>query len=176
MPIPLRCFFFCPPLPPSHLTVLWPTVATGEGQKIRINHIQALCPQPQLLYHSYWHEPRRLPGTCPPQGACFKRAQQVSQAPAYLRHDLISRSRSLPGFPDTLTSNSEREGSPEESPHPANEIRPEQEGITEQVQEGSVTTSQMSSSSPSKGAYGTMVSQTGWHKLLMVAWEPEEGQ
>lgn len=67
----------------------------------------------------------------------------MSQVPAYLRHDLISRSRSLPGFPDTLTSNGERgvAQSPEESSHLANGVRPEQEGITEQVQEGSVTTS-----------------------------------
>lgn len=136
MPIPLRCFFFCPPLLPSHLTVLWPRAATGESQKIRINHIQGLCPQPQLLYHFYWHEPRRLPRTRPPRGARFKRAQQVSQALAYLRHDLISRSCSLPGFPDTLTSKSEREGSPAESPHPASGVRPEQEEVTEQVRDG----------------------------------------
>lgn len=75
MPIPLCCFFYCnisPPLPPSHLKVLWPRTVTGESQQIRINHMQALCPQPQLLCHFYWHEPRRLPGTRPAQGAAFQ--------------------------------------------------------------------------------------------------------
>lgn len=74
--------------------------------------MQALFPRPQLLYHCYWLQPGRLPGTRPVQGVCFKRAQQVSQAPAYLRNDLISRSHSLPGFPDTLISNRERERGP----------------------------------------------------------------
>lgn len=97
----------------------------------------------------------------------------MSLAPAYLRHDLISRSRSLPGFPDTLTSNSEREGSPKASPDPANGVRPEQEGITEQVHEGSFSTPQMSSSFPSKGeeGYVTIVTQTGWHKVLTIVIE-----
>lgn len=96
----------------------------------------------------------------------------MSQAPAYLRHDLISRSGSLPGFPDTLISTGEREGSPEESPDPANGVRPEQ------VQEGSFSTPQMSSSFPSKGeeGYVTIVTQTGWHKVLTIAWEVEEGR